>query len=309
MIGKLKTIKLREAWKHEAHDFTTWMEKNIDILAEALGLSLDAIEREGQAGSFNADLIAEDDAGQLVVIENQLEKSNHDHLGKLITYLTSLDAKSAIWIVAEPRAEHINAISWLNESDMARFYLVKVEAVTIDDSLPAPIFTLITGPNEEAVEVGHVKKELAARNQEYLKFWSGLLETANAKSDLHSAISPKPYHWIGTRARLHNGMSLNYAVRKNDARIELYIDDRDEDGTGNVDSFNRLHAMKDSIETSFGTSLLWDELPNKRACRISCTVMSGGWMDCDKWEQVHEDMSSAMLKFEQALKPYIYSHS
>ena len=98
MIGKLERLPLREVWKHEAQDFTTWLEENIEILNESLDLSLSGAEREKRAGTLNVDLIAEDDAGNPVVIENQLEKSNHDHLGKLITYMSVIGSKTAIWI-------------------------------------------------------------------------------------------------------------------------------------------------------------------------------------------------------------------
>ena len=107
------------------------------------------------------DLVAEDDKGDPVVIENQLERTDHDHLGKLITYLTAVGARAAIWIASDPRPEHINAVSWLNESNAASFYLLKVEAVRIGDSEPAPLLTLIVGPSKEGREVGETKKELA----------------------------------------------------------------------------------------------------------------------------------------------------
>ena len=113
-IEKLQRVPLREVWKHEAYDFTQWLQENLDILNDTLDLELTSAEREQAAGSFSIDLVAENNDGQTVIIENQLEKSNHDHLGKLITYLTAREASGAIWIVSEPRQEHINAISWLN---------------------------------------------------------------------------------------------------------------------------------------------------------------------------------------------------
>ena len=122
MIGSLQRVDLREVWPHEAQDFTPWLEENIDVLNNAIDLSLSIIEREQAAGDFSVDLVAEDESGNSVIIENQLERSNHDHLGKLITYLTAIDAKAAIWIVKEARPEHISAISWLNESSSASFY-------------------------------------------------------------------------------------------------------------------------------------------------------------------------------------------
>ena len=120
---------------------------------------------------------------------NQLEKSNHDHLGKVLTYLTSMDAKTAIWIVADPRPEHVKAINWLNESGSASFYMLKIEGVRIGDSPPAPLLTLIVGPSEEGREAGKAKKEMAERYGIRKRFWSGLLDQAKEKTKLHSGIS------------------------------------------------------------------------------------------------------------------------
>ena len=149
-IGKLERVPLRQVWEHEAYDFTQWLQENIDVLNTALDLNLVNVDREQAAGSFSIDLVAEDEGGGTVIIENQLEKSNHDHLGKLITYLTGMGAKAAVWIVSDPRPEHVAAIAWLNEGSSAAFYMVKVEAVRIGDSPAAPLFTLI-GPAQRGL--------------------------------------------------------------------------------------------------------------------------------------------------------------
>ena len=181
MIGKLDRVPLRDVWPKEAADFTPWLRDNIDVLNEVLDISLTGAESEQRAGSLNVDIVAEDQSGQTVIIENQLERSDHDHLGKLITYLAVLDAKAAVWIVADPRPEHVSAVSWLNESSEASFYLVKAEAVRIGDSLPAPFLTLIVGPSEDRNEVVGTKRELAERHLIRQRFWSRLLDLAKEK--------------------------------------------------------------------------------------------------------------------------------
>jgi hypothetical protein len=149
MIGNIEKVPLREIWKHEAYDFSKWLQENIDVLSEVVDVQLSNPEREQSTGNFNVDLAAEDEAGNLVIIENQLEKSSHDHLGKIITYLSAVGATKAIWIVAEQRPEHVGAISWLNESTSAEFYLLNIEGIKIGESLPATLLTLIVGPSEE----------------------------------------------------------------------------------------------------------------------------------------------------------------
>jgi hypothetical protein len=111
MIGKLKKLELRKIWKNEAGDFTTWLETNLATLSEAIGSELTLVKREHQVGSFSADIVATDDSGQKVIIENQLEKTDHTHLGQIITYVSNLDGKIVIWISSEPRQEHINAVN------------------------------------------------------------------------------------------------------------------------------------------------------------------------------------------------------
>ena len=131
-VGKIERLPLRDVWKHEEYDFTRWLEANVDVLNDIVDLGLTSARREKSAGSFSVDLVAEDAEGETVIIENQLEKSDHGHMGKLITYTTLMAAKAAVWIVADARPEHVSTITWLNnEVSPASFYLLKVEAVRI----------------------------------------------------------------------------------------------------------------------------------------------------------------------------------
>jgi hypothetical protein len=138
MVGKLDPVELREVWSKEAKDFTTWLLNNGDILSEQIGVELTVLEREKSVGTFSVDLMGEDKNGHPVIIENQLEKTDHDHLGKILTYLSNLNAKTAIWITSDPRPEHITAMNYLNEvvPDDTNFYLVRVQAFRIGESEP-----------------------------------------------------------------------------------------------------------------------------------------------------------------------------
>ncbi|MFW6095793.1 MAG: DUF4268 domain-containing protein, partial [Bacteroidota bacterium] len=209
MIGRIEKVHLREIWKHEAHDFTKWLEENIDVLNSVLDFQISNPSREQSTGVFNVDIVAEDENGDMVVIENQLEKSNHDHLGKLLTYLAAVEASKAIWIVSEPRAEHVKAISWLNESTTSDFYLFKIEGIKIGNSEPAPLLTKIVGPSLEAKSAGATKKEYAERFNLRKEFWEYLLEKVKLKTNLHANLSPGIYSWIGTGAGI-SGISYNY---------------------------------------------------------------------------------------------------
>ncbi len=302
MIGRLRRVPLREVWPHEARDFTVWLRDNVEVLNEVLRREFSNAEAERSAGPFSVDLVAEDEQGNPVIIENQIEKSDHDHLGKIVTYLTALDAKTAVWIVAEPRPEHIRAISWLNESPNADFYLLQLEAVQIEDSSPAPLLTLIVGPSEESREIGKSKKEFSERHQVRWRFWESLLQRASKKTALHAKVSPSRDNWVVASAGVP-GLVFGYAVLKSDARVELYIDRGD--ASENTRVFKELFSHRDEIEKAFGRPLIWDSMEGRRACRIKANIDIGGLADESRWSSIQDAMIDAMVSLEKALKPQI----
>lgn len=300
-VGKLQRVSLREVWKHEAYDFTQWLQENIDVLNTALGLNLINVDREQSAGSFSIDLVAEDEGGARVIIENQLEKSNHDHLGKLITYLTAMSARVAIWIVSEPRPEHVAAIAWLNESTDADFFLVKVEAVRIGESPAAPLLTVIVGPSEEN-SVRSQKKELAERYDIRHNWWSRLVAQPTAK--LHAHITPGPYSWIGTTLGVR-GLNLNYVVTQDDSSAELYIDRGKDSEVENKNIFDQLQAASAQINADVPHVISWERLDERRASRIRVTIPGGYRSDESQWDDIQLKLVAAMSALNAALQPHI----
>ncbi len=209
-IGRIQRRPLRAVWLHEERDFTVWLRDNIDVVAEQLGFELINPEREQAAGQFSVDIVAETSDGRAVVIENQLERSDHDHLGKLLTYLASFGARVAIWIVSEPRPEHVQAITWLNQAGLVDFYMFKVEAVVISDSEPAPLLTRIVGPSRESTVVGETKKEFAERYEIRQRFWSAFLPQAAAAGALRAGRAVTTDNWMDRR----EGPGLDAVPRK-----------------------------------------------------------------------------------------------
>jgi hypothetical protein len=304
-IGKLERVALREVWKHEALNFTQWLQENIDVLNSALDINLVNVDREQAAGSFSIDLVAEDEGGGTIIIENQLEKSNHDHLGKLLTYLTAMAAKAAIWIVSDPRPEHVAAITWLNESSNASFYMVKVEAVRIGDSPAAALFTLIVGPSDESKGVGVTKKEIAERHHIRKRWWTQLVERSAKITKLHAHITPGEYSWLGTSSGVR-GLNLNYVVTQDWRGAELYIDRGKDSEAENRAVFDQLAARKSEIEASFGGPLSWEGLEGKRACRIRISLHDGGYQASEaNWPALQDTIIHAMDRLEKAVRPYL----
>lgn len=166
-IGKFVPVDLRKVWEQEASDFSQWLSQNLEHLTEVLDISLELIETEKKLDDsrFSIDIWAEDGNEEPVIIENQLEKTDHTHLGQIITYATNMNVSTVIWITKYPRVEHINAINWLNEFSDKKFYLLQVEAYRIDDSRPAPFFSVICRPTEEAKNIGKSKKEFVQERE------------------------------------------------------------------------------------------------------------------------------------------------
>lgn len=302
VVGRLERVHLREVWKHEALDFTTWLENNTDVLTDAIGIEFTSVQREQAAGSFSVDLVAEDEDGDFAVIENQLERSDHDHLGKLITYLTAFEAKRAIWIVSDPRPEHVTAITWLNQSTPASFYLFKVEAVRIGESLPAPLLTLIVGPSDEGRAVGERKQELVEQHQEMQRFWSGLIERARSRTPLHANATPGRGTWLSAEYG-KSGLFLSYIVRAHDARVELSIDTGDAEKNRRI--FDSLEESREVINDSVGEPLIWDKREGRQICKVELPVSGGGYRDIVRRDEVYEAMIAAMVRLESSLRPYI----
>ena len=176
-IGRLIEVDVRELWKHEQYDFSNWLakESNIEYLNEILGLTLIEVDKEINVGPYRCDIVATDEtSGLKVIIENQLESTNHDHLGKIITYASGLDAKVIVWIVKEAKEEHRAAIEWLNNytSSEIDFFLIEIHAYKIGDSNPAPKFEVVEKPNDFVKRSKNKDDgELNTSQTERLIFW------------------------------------------------------------------------------------------------------------------------------------------
>lgn len=306
-IARITELPLREVWPHEARDFSRWLAENLDYLEEIVGLHLTLVEREAPTGDFAVDILAEDGEGNLVVIENQLGATDHDHLGKLVTYMANHGAKVAIWVTGWPRPEHEKAVLWLNEvlpADTA-VYLLQVRAVRIEDSPPAPLFTLVAGPSPEGRQVGLQRKELAERHLLRLQFWEQLLQKAGeARSDHpHARVSPSKQNWLNAGAG-KSGVSWAYVVFMDHAQVELYINTQDPEENKRI--FDALFQHKEEIEKAFGAPLVWQRLDGKRAARVAYPIYGqGGLRDRERWPELQQAMVEAMFRLEGALKPFL----
>ena len=267
-LGKIKQVDLRGVFQNEATDFTPWLENNIDELSEVIGIEIIDVKREGGVGNFSCDLIGtEANSENKVIIENQLEQTNHDHLGKIITYASGVGAKYVVWVARKIREEHQKALEWLNENASGvSFFGVEVSAIAIDESKPALSFRLVIEPNTWSKEVKQTVEQIDERHQKYLHFFTRLVsEYERVKPDWRH-LTARPDSWLAFGAG-KTGFSFVWAFRgDNRFDIELYIDTKDKDEVKAY--FEELKQYKNEIDKQI-PGLSWEELPEKRGSRIA----------------------------------------
>lgn len=305
-LGKLQEVDIRKLWNHEQYDFSEWLSKaeNLELLNEAIGLTLSEVEKEVYVGSYRCDLVGTDETtGDKVIIENQLEMSNHDHLGKIITYASGLDAKVVVWIVKEAREEHRSAIEWLNNNtpEKLSFFLIEIHAYQIGDSLCAPKFEVVEKPN------GFIKNAKTQSGSgdynksqgERIEFWTRFNEVLVERGKPFNVRKPTTDHWydiaIGT-SEAH--VSLTLVNKDGCVGVELYIND-------NKDLFDKLYAQKDEIEQKLGLDPEWQRLDGKKAARILYRMPGLNFDDHSNYDSLMNEMIDKAVLFSTVFKKYV----
>lgn len=304
-LGRIEKVDIRSQWQNEEYDFTPWLAKepNIQILAEEVGLDLEIQDIEVYIGSYKADIVASDAEGRTVIIENQLSKTDHKHLGQLITYASGIGAKIVIWICTEVTDEHRQAIDWLNEmtsSDVA-FFACEIQLWRIGNSEAAPKFDVISSPNDWQKTVkGSVSTEaLSDTKKAHLEFYNGFKEyMTEAGTDLRLR-TPRPQHWYSLAVgRSKFSISLTNNTQTKRIGCELYIR-----GANAKKAYALLLAQKAAIETQLG-QLEWQELPEGQDCRI-IQYREGDSKNLQAWPELHEWLKDRSENFYRVFSPII----
>lgn len=271
-LGVMKKVEdLRSVWSHEALEFTPWLAKpeNMKLLSETIGVDIEVEETEASVDSFSADIVGVDtNTGRKVIIENQLEDSNHTHLGQIITYAAGKSATTIIWIVKHARDAHKAAIEWLNNhsDEDINFFLIEIELWQINDSLLAPKFNIVEEPNNWSKEIKKTTIETNSTTlQARFNFWTELNEIAFADSEYKKEFrsrKPSTDHWYTMSIGIPGCyISILYLVQRNEIVIEFGI-------SNNKELFDSFYSHKNEIEQIVGCELDWRKLPEKKASRI-----------------------------------------
>lgn len=304
-LGRLKEIDIRELWAHEQYNFSNWLakEENIELLNDTVGLTLTDIDKEVYVGSYRCDLVAVDETtGVKIIIENQLDSTDHDHLGKVITYASGLDANVIIWIVKEAREEHKSAIEWLN-NNMAKeisFFLLEIKAYKIGDSLPAPMFRVVEKPNDFIKSNKSVKDgDLSKTQAERLNFWTEFNRVVTESGKPFNVRKATTDHWydvaIGT-SDAH--ISITLVNKDGSIGVELYVRD-------NKDLFDNLYEHKGEIESKLGFSMHWERLDNKKASRIKSYIPGLNFNKQGNYPELMNQVIERVVRVRDVFKGYL----
>ena len=305
-LGKLEEVDIRKVWPHEQYDFSKWLatEENIKELGDTLNLSLTDVETETFVGNYRCDILCKDEiTGKMVLIENQLEPTNHDHLGKIITYASGLDAAVVVWIVASARDEHASAIEWLNKhtDDEISFFLMEVHAYKIGDSDPAPQFKIIEQPNDFVKIVKAVSKnsDMNESQKNRLEFWTQFNEVVDSQGKPFNKRKATTDHWYNVAIGSSDAsISIDLVNKEHRIRVSLWIND-------NKDIFDALFQRKDEIETALGFGLEWNRLDNKKASYI-CTYIKGlDFKKQDNYPMLMEQIVDLVLKMRNVFPKFM----
>lgn len=308
-LATIERVDLRKVWRYEATNFTPWLAENISRLGEALGLDLELQEPEAAVGGYSLDILATDlNGNRTVVIENQLESTDHSHLGQLLTYAAGLDANVVVWITKEFRDEHRQALDWLNQhtDEETDFFGVAVEAWKIDGSRPAPHFNLVATPNgwrKEAVKRSRGERVLSERQEQYRIFFQQLIDTLRKEHRFTNAKKASPANWCN----FPTGCGwVTYGANfggEREARVEIYINHGDHER--NTRLLDDLSQHKNEIESKLCRPLDWQRMEGRKACRIVVTRDGSIDDDDDALAETRTWMINTLLEFKRVFGPHL----
>ncbi len=302
-LGKLVKVDLKEVWKDEARDFTPWLatEENLSLLGEEIGINIKLIETEASVGSFNVDILAEEEnTGKKIVIENQLTQTNHDHLGKVITYASGYDAPFAVWVVKEVRDQHKQAIDWLNEhtDSEANFFLVKIELWKIGTSSVAPKFIIVSQPNDWTKTIKATGlSSLAQQELDFLRtFISYCKENKTNLKLSRPAITTPAYYSISMGTGVA-WIAIKINNDKEQLRLDIYFADKD--------IFKEVSKnYRNNIEQEIGYKLEWNEMPEYKGALVGISKKFK-LKDENNWNGYFKWLKENAEKFYKVFPKYI----
>ena len=312
-MGRLERVDLNEAWETEDEDFTPWLaqEENIALLGDAIGIDLEVEAQEKQVGPFRADILCLDTATtdkHWVLIENQLYRTDHTHLGQLMTYAAGLDAVTIVWIARQFTDEHRAALDWLNEITDAeiRFFGIEVELWRIGDSPPAPKFNIVSKPNDWTKSASKERHTLASNYSPtqllQLEYWGALQELMQQRQGNVRPRKEQPQSFQVFATGRHRCMLMaTVHFKKNRIGVELLLE-----GDDSKKHFALLLKDKDEIELELDRTIEWSDKSGQKQCSIGKSVRDNcDLMNRDNWPDYLNWMCEELENLYRVFAPRI----
>ncbi len=307
-LGRLEKLDLRAYWKKEATDFTPWLaqEENIQLLSDAIGIELEVQSQEESVGPFSADILCKDTLNDhFVLIENQLERTDHSHLGQLMTYAAGLDAVTIIWIAQKFTEEHRAALDWLNRitDDTFTFFGIEIELYKIDDSVPAPMFNIVSKPNDWTKQVKRSATSQPATDTKLLQqeYWQGLKDFLESAKSFVKMQNPLPQHWANIaigRSYFH----LSATVNSRDNSLNIWLNLTGERAKDNYDKLRETSYEISLKEVS--KDLVWDRMEGRKMSAVMLKA-SGDFTDRGAWKEQFQWFKENLERFSNFFKPLV----
>ena len=307
-LGRLEKIDLRKQWKKEDLDFTPWLakEENIEILSEALGIELEVQGQEENVGPFRADILCRDTAtNNYVLIENQLEKTDHTHLGQLMTYAAGLDAVTIIWIAKKFTEEHRAALDWLNNitDNSINFFGIEIELFKIGDSIPAPLFKFVSKPNDWTKFVRKTASNQNITNTKLLQqeYWQGFKDYIEENGNKIRTQKALPQHWTNIAiGRTNFHLSAQVSTREN--KISIWLNIIGPNAKANFDKLSEISQTRSKTELS--EDLQWQRMDDNKQSAVILTEY-GDMTIKSKWNEQFKWFQENIESFTRFFKPTI----
>lgn len=304
-LGRLTMVPPRDVWPHEARDFTPWLLQNVDVLGGVLGMDLVLEVAEHPVGDFSLDLLGRDVADDsVVIVENQLDSSDHSHLGQILTYAAGTNPTTIVWINTGFRPEHRAALDWLNEhtGPDTRFFGVEIEVVRIGNSAPAPNFKLVVEPNdwEKQVKAATTAATMTGKSKLYWDFWE----------QFRSRVVSEHPGWTNRKASTRDSWysfptgtsaaSLESTFTQKGLEVQLYFGDPDP--AVNTARFEALSAQRDEFEQALGKEALWDEMTGRKSARVCVISSFSSVEDVEQWPAMVDWLLDQHARFRRAIQ-------
>ena len=312
-LGRLTPVEPRDYWKDEAREFTPWLAEgeNIALLGETLGMELEVQATEEFVGAFRADILCmEMGTDRVVLIENQLAKTDHNHLGQIMTYAAGLDAVVIVWVARKFTDEHRAALDWLNRitNESANFFGLEVELWRIGDSVPAPKFNVVCQPNDWSKSIDPRPQEFTELQRLQLDYWSAYRQFL--KEQGISAPKPLKQNWM-THPIGRSGFCLCSVIStwnsvsntwdSSEIRMEFIVN--------HIDAkryFAQFEAQRSDIDSEVGEGAIWHNPENSRQCKVGCRT-SADIYDRNDWERQFQWLHEQLRRFQKVFGPRVKS--